>query len=86
MASRKNELELVFSVCVHNVSFTCELGTIIMMEITDCISLICFIIICIFVLEYEVCFAIFAFLEVPRCLVIQDCENTKDLAQAVCES
>lgn len=66
-----------------SVSFTCELGMIIMMEITDFVSLICFIIICVFLLEYQVCFAIFAFSEAPHCLVIQDCKNTKDLLQAV---
>lgn len=83
MASRKNVLELGFFLCAHSLSFTCELGIIIRMEIIDCISLICFIIICIFVLEYQVCFAIFAFVEAPHCLVIQDYENMKDLLQAV---
>lgn len=47
-----------------------------------CVSLICFIITCRVVLEYQVCSATFAFLKAPRCLVIQDCENRKDLVRA----
>lgn len=53
------------------------------MEITDCVSVICFIIICVFVLEYQACFAVLAFLEALCCLVIQDTEKMKDLVQAV---
>lgn len=60
------------------------LGMIIMVEITDGISLICFSIICIFVLEYQVCFSVFVLLEAPpRCLVIQDSANTQVVVQAV---
>lgn len=53
-----------------------------MAEITDCTGLICFIIVCVFVLEYQVCSVIFAFLKAPRCLLIRDRENKKDLVQA----
>lgn len=60
------------------------LGMIIMMEITDGMSLIFFIIICIFVLEYQVWFSVFALLEAPpRCLVIQDSANTQVVVRAV---
>lgn len=67
--------------CVYAQCFTCEVG-MVMAEITDCTSLICFIIVCVFVLEYQVCSVIFAFLKAPRCLLIRDRENKKDLVQA----
>lgn len=70
MASRKNELVCGFFVCLHSVSFTCGLGITTMVEITDCRSLICFIIISLFALEYQVCFAVFALLEAPCSLVL----------------
>lgn len=69
------------SLCVCAQCFTCEIG-MVMVEITDYTSLICFIIGCVFVLEYQVRSVIFAFLKAPRCLLIQDCENKKDLVQA----
>lgn len=78
---QKHELELFFFVCVYAQCFTCEIG-MVMVEVTNCTSPICFIIGCVFVLEYQVRSVIVAFLKAPRCLLIQDCENKKDLVQA----